>query len=54
MFPELRVLFPMSQKGFAERVAARMKQLGYCSQAITKILKPLSKGPLRMEKPFPT
>jgi len=52
VFPELRVLFPMSQKGFAERVAARMKQLGYCSQAITKILKPLSKGPAAHGKAF--
>ena len=52
VFPELRVLFPMSQKGFAERVAARMKQLGYCAQAITKILKPLSKGPAAHGKAF--
>eukprot|EP00435_Cladocopium_sp_Y103_P051656 s1435_g16.t1 len=42
----------MAQKGFADRVAARMKQLGYGAQVIGKILKPLSKGPAVPGKAF--
>ena len=42
----------MASRQFAQRVAARMKQLGYGQAAIGKILQPLTKRPAQCDQAF--